>query len=376
MKNNTSFIEQSEITIKFISNEKGFEDLSSAWRELYHKTNCEEAFLTWEWLFAWWKHHRDDKKLWLVTAWRDNKLCGIAPLMLMKRMKYGITFRSLTNIGFPDNDISGFIVINNDITIYNAIYKYIASRKKDWDLLEMRELPSENLEVTLLSETFQLKKYSLYEIKSEHFFLPIQNEWQAYFANLSKDDQGFLQKNLKRAQKEGKLCFKSIQGKYLTWEHFLTAFEVNKQSRHPHLYQQKEKEFLREVFNLTKEMIFFEVDILYLDEKPIAFNIGYTINKRHEGWRMGFDMNYHKIGPGRLMIMFLLQDFFTRELSEFDFLRGVEGHKNSWKPSIREFVDFRVIAKEKLLTNLTFNWLPSIKEHWNKSISRSNTSTN
>jgi CelD/BcsL family acetyltransferase involved in cellulose biosynthesis len=357
----TEIPNKSGVIIRHIYDIAEFQQLRDDWKSLYDECNFQEAFLTWEWMFAWWKHHHQGKKLWLITAWLGNTLCGIAPLMLIEKYKYGLKFRSITNLSQPDNDISGFIVRDNDPEILDAIYAYIASKSRDWDLIEMTELPAGGPEASGLISFFKKLRYDTREEIFPHYYLPISGSWEDFYDSLDPSERGDLKKNIDRAKKAGGVNFRKFIGKNLHWDHFLEVFRINEYGRYPHLYQETERKFLEELFNLTKGIDFIEIDFVQLKDNFIAFNFGFTVNKRHEGWRTAYDRNYSKIGPGRNMFVLLFQNFFSQGYHEVDFLRGAEVYKSSWKPSFREYIDIRIVSKTNIITNLAFIQLSKLR---------------
>jgi CelD/BcsL family acetyltransferase involved in cellulose biosynthesis len=357
----TEVSNKSGISIRHICDIVEFEKLNADWKSLYDECNYHEAFLTWEWMFAWWKHHQQGKKLWLITAWLDDTLCGIAPLMLVEKPKYGLKFRSLVNLSYPDNDISGFIIRDNNPEILDAICSYIVSHRRAWDVIEMAELPADGLEARGLKSFFQKLRYDIKEDLSPHFYLTISGDWETFFNSLDPSEKADLKKNTDRAKKAGKVSFRKFIGKDLMWDHFLEVFRINEQSRFPNLYPETERKFLEELFNLTREMDFMEIAFVQLNDDFVASNFGFTINKRHEGWRTAYDRNYSKIGPGRNMFALLFENFFAQGYREVDFLRGAEVYKSNWKPSFREYADIRIVSKTKIITNIYYVQLSKLR---------------
>src|SRR6267143_2919811 len=68
--------------IEQIEDSGGFEKLREEWTDLLHGSASNCLFLTWEWLYTWWKHLSEGRKL-LITAVRcSRELVAIAPLAL------------------------------------------------------------------------------------------------------------------------------------------------------------------------------------------------------------------------------------------------------------------------------------------------------
>src|SRR2546425_5977022 len=60
----------------------GFEKLKDEWTELLDASASNCLFLTWEWLYTWWKHLSAGRRLCLLTVRSGGELLAIAPLAL------------------------------------------------------------------------------------------------------------------------------------------------------------------------------------------------------------------------------------------------------------------------------------------------------
>lgn len=354
-------IREAGLEIRTIHDDDGFERLRNEWARLYKEINCTEAFLTWEWLFAWWKYYKADNKLWIVIACRNGKLKGIAPLMLTKKRRYGLEFRALVNLGGPDADISGFILQEGDCETAGAIFDYLINYSPYWDLLHFYELPVLGITAQTLVESSRRGGCWILEKTEPHYHLSIETDWKMYFEELPHNLRGYLRHHIEKVVKKGTLRFEIYNGENLKWDHFLTIFEINKQGKFPYLYQsESEYGFIRELFNLAQGQDWIEVDILYFNDTPVAFNYGFSMDGRHEGWRMAYDKAFSKLGVGKILSMHLIESLFNRGFREFDFLRGLEEYKQEWLPREREYAEIRVVPGKRAITAAFFVWFPRL----------------
>src|SRR2546430_13565288 len=81
--------------IKTIEDAAGFCALRKEWDELLEASASNSFFLTWEWLYPWWKHLSGDRKLRIITLRSDGELIAIAPLASRRGRLAGVVpFRS------------------------------------------------------------------------------------------------------------------------------------------------------------------------------------------------------------------------------------------------------------------------------------------
>ncbi|MCC6905435.1 MAG: GNAT family N-acetyltransferase [Anaerolineae bacterium] len=358
------------LVFQVIMDTAGFEALCADWTSLLEESGCREMFLTWEWQFAWWKHHQAGNDLRIITARRDGRLEAVAPLMIITKPKYGRVFREVVMLGYPDIDVAGFLLREPYVEVLRDICRYLVNRR-DWDVLQIMEIPAEGFEGRELASAFRAAGCGTYIIDDVHYYLPILTDWQAYYDQLPHPLTGYLRKQLKAISKVGELSYRVFCGPDLRWEHFEAMFALNAKSRYAYLYAtEEERAFARALFDLTQGRDWVEIDLLYLGEQPVAFNHGFNMGGRHEGWRMGFDGDYYKYGPGKLLSMHMIRSYFERGFRELDLLRGVESYKNEWQPLPRRFIHLRAVPRLKLLAVLDFLTLPRLHVLWNQLIAR------
>jgi hypothetical protein len=87
-------------TIEIVDDTKRFELLHDEWNEVLQSSDADCLFLTWEWLYTWWKHLARDRRLFIVVVRSDDKMIGIAPLARTVSRGAGVlALRSLEFLG-------------------------------------------------------------------------------------------------------------------------------------------------------------------------------------------------------------------------------------------------------------------------------------
>ncbi|MBL8100685.1 MAG: GNAT family N-acetyltransferase [Anaerolineales bacterium] len=332
-----------KITVTRIETTEQFENLREEWNTLLFQSPEKNIFLTWEWLFAWWKNiGQYHNELWLLLFREGDTLIAIIPLM-MSRKKMGITLRWLGNIGDPDCDIGGFISINSE-KIIQSFVKYIYEHKKDWDVFELMEV---NANSPLTQQLLPLLKDSGFKLRQEreqHYYISLNNQtWEEYYNRLSKNMRHNLKRRMKRTSEIGNVTYKKYIGDTLTWKQFEDMFALSEKSNFPDLYKtQQEINFHKSLFHFMQQKEWIQIEFLYVDDRPIAFQYGFCFENRYEDWRGGIDKELDTLAPGKLLMMLSLEERFKRELQESDFLRGIYSYKLDWNPESREFTTIQV----------------------------------
>src|SRR2546430_12209639 len=70
------------VSVERIKDPAAFEALREEWDALLEASPSQCLFLTWEWLYTWWKHLGGDRSLCIITARSGDELVAIAPFAL------------------------------------------------------------------------------------------------------------------------------------------------------------------------------------------------------------------------------------------------------------------------------------------------------
>jgi len=350
------------ITIRQITSTEEFRELELEWSTLFQHNIIQTAFLTWEWLFSWWQIYGINKELWLITAYQNYKLVGIAPLMLEERIKYKIKHRIICSLGTPQIDIGGFIMSKRPQLIIAAISEFLIEKKHCWDLVEFNQFQENKSEIQYLAPYFKKADYQISQKSNLHFYIYIEKDWETFFSQFSQNLRGDLRRRLRRIKEYGKITFVHHSGSEVTWDDINTMFQINEYGHYPLLYHsQKEVAFQRELFGAMKNKGWLDVFLLFLDDHPIAYRYGFTLNNKYEDWRNGFDTRHKKHAPGKVLLLLTLQESAKQGYNIIDFLRGEEEYKMRLPSHVNRHIKLRLAASKKLTTTISYIWVPILR---------------
>ncbi|HCR71957.1 MAG TPA: hypothetical protein DIW23_10975 [Anaerolineae bacterium] len=354
---------QNQITVTQIETIEQFESLREEWNALLFQCVEKDVFLTWEWQFAWWKNIGQwEYQLWILLFHEDEQLIGIAPLMMSQKRKFRFHFRWLENIGNPECDVSTIISIEPQKTI-SALLRYLQEKRQEWDGLELMEVNATTTGNQEILKTLEDSHYGFWRTKEEHFYIPLMgNTWEEYYNQLSKNMKHNLKRRMKRIAEMGTVSFKKYSGNSLTWQDFQTMCKVSEKSNFPDLYKSDNLlSFHKDLLEFMRELGWVQIEMLFIDERPIAFQYGFLFDNKYEDWRGGIDKEFETLAPGKLLMVFSLEERFKLGLRESDFLRGVYSYKTDWNPLSREFTNIQVYNTSNIKSKLAYWWVKHLK---------------
>jgi CelD/BcsL family acetyltransferase involved in cellulose biosynthesis len=173
--------------IVHITTNEDFTRLAHEWDSLLRQSPVDDVFLTWEWLHTWWKHYGSLYQLCLLAAYEEDRLVGIAPLMMEVRKVLGCKIQVLRNIGMPTPDVAGMITPVGREDVIKRFAGWLVDHRDLWDVLMIREIPPAGINSAAWIDQFPGNGFTVDTDSTCHFFLPMDGNWPDYYQGLSKN---------------------------------------------------------------------------------------------------------------------------------------------------------------------------------------------
>lgn len=322
--------------------ESDFTSSREAWTELLTKANCDQLFLSWEWLHSWWSifGKRKHNQLKIITVLDENaNLIGIAPLFLTKTVtKKIIVSRKLQFIGnywrgietMPTELLEFITSPSNKTLIIRAIFEYI-SNLSSWDELILSGLPTE-------SETFNcLKQHELFQHNYVRkietitsYSIPLDKNFEQYTEDLGRNTRLKLFNRRNRIKRLGEFKFNTN----ITQDprnSFYILNELHKKRWGKYVFEDQRLEFNLEITSLfsSKNRAYFST--LSLDNKVFSIQYNININSHIYNIQAGFEEKlYKKVAPGYLHFGYEIEEAYNKKHKCYDLLAG-EGKNINYK---------------------------------------------
>lgn len=175
--------------IRIIKTTPEFEALKYPWQDLLQTCETNTIFLTWEWLFTWWRNFNQGKRLFILTVWEHRqRLVGVAPFFSCHRHfgrseKVSLHFLGSRQVA---GDFLDFIIApENQAAIYKVIFQYL--EKLNWDFIELNDLSGFAKSYDYL-KAWCLRRDYYWRLEKKEFcpYVPIQHDYPTYLKRLGK----------------------------------------------------------------------------------------------------------------------------------------------------------------------------------------------
>lgn len=323
-----------------------FEKLKDEWNHLLENSISNNVFLTWEWMFTWWKHYNARKTPFIITARdRDGQLIGVAPLCISKVKVYHLTsLRSLSFIGSGEvcSDYLDFILLSDKSEmILDEMLNYIKSMQKMWDYAFIEDVSERSIFFKFFKEMLEHQKSTYLTFKSQKCpYIELPDCYESYISRLSKNMRYNLKRrtrNLKKKYDVKFLISDSSDDVALLME---TLFDLHKKRREVigdegGFLKSNLIPFHTEIAALFNKEGKVRLYTLMVDGNPAAMLYGFIYNKKFFYYQAGMDPDYENMSVGMVLMGYCIQDSINNKLQEFDMLRGGEAYKFKWTKTYR-----------------------------------------
>lgn len=331
-------------TVERIADVSGFLALRDEWSELLEASDSGCLFLTWEWLYTWWKHLSADRQLSILVVRRNGQLIALAPFCLrppsLSRLRVLPVLEFLGN-GCVGSDYLDFIVRKGcESEARRAFALELADERRvlDWTQLRRGSCAAAGVAAELGE-----RKWSVSEtVTNTCPFIPLAGmTWESYLATLGAEHRYNFHRKWKRLNRDYTVQFEQVHTEEQRWESIDLLMELHNQRwsdrggsdafNTPGLV-----DFHREFSRLALSRGWLRLYVLRLNRQPAACLYGFLYSGTFYFYQSGFDSAYQKQSVGLVSMGLGIQRAIEEGASEYDLLHGSEEYKSHWSRESRE----------------------------------------
>jgi CelD/BcsL family acetyltransferase involved in cellulose biosynthesis len=333
------------IETRIVEDTAGFERLREEWTELLEASDSNGLFLTWEWLFSWWKHLSGGRRLHIVTVRSGRQLVAIAPLVLrppgLLRL---LPFRALEFLGsgIVGSDYLDFIIRRGrEQEACRTLADYLREQKL---MLELTQLSRSSCRAAMVAAQLQQEAWILSEAKVNvcPFIRLSGHSWESYLASLGSEHRYNVGRRMKTLAKRFKVRFERAHSddQRRVFLGLLVALHNRRwQDRRgcsEAFYTPSLLSFHEEVSRLALERGWLRLFTLQLDGHPAAALYGFRYRRTFSFFQSGFDPAYGKHSVGLVTLGLTIKSAIEEGVEEYDLLHGDEPYKFHWAHEVHE----------------------------------------
>lgn len=331
-----------------LEEQAAFERLAPEWQELIKESASDCIFLTWEWVFTWWKHLSAHRRLQLFTVRRGGKLLAVMPLAL----RPGEPARLFP---FPALEFLGSGSVGSD-------YLDLIIRRGEEDqvlrclvdglgnsrfMLELAQVKTAGTHVGQLAASLRDAGWTTADATTHvcpYITLKGRN-WEGYVASLGPSHRMNVRRRIKKLYRSFKVeheivsseerrqyCFKTFLGlHHKRWSGPEGSDALNTQEL---------ISFHDEWSKLALERGWLQLHVLWLDGVPAASAYGLKYGDVFYLYQAGYDPAFGKYSVGLAMLGLTIKSAMEAGMREYDLLHGNESYKSLWTSEARHLARF------------------------------------
>jgi hypothetical protein len=337
-----------------------FRLLKDSWSELLQQSPDNDIFLTWEWLYYWWKYYGNDKKLRILLIKEGDKLVGIAPFMQSKYKTGPLSVDVLENICSINCDRSGIIYSPDNRKVIPVFLEYLTQLMDKEKLLirisqvsdessfaaSLRRLPPEFVDSLVTKE----------RVISICPYIILPETWEEYQSHCYPNKKRLrnLRRLVKVLEKEHAVEFKEYSGGDEELNNQLQImYELHKnrwinktgESKFTESYV---RDFYFEISKIFYQYGWLAFTSLNVDGKPASILWGFRYKNAWLAMTAAFDPGYSQYSIGQLHYLKIIEKAIQEHLEKFDFLKGGSEYKHHWTSSLIKNIQFTITGNNML----------------------------
>ena len=320
-----------------------FEALREEWTALLAASSADGIFLTWEWLWTWWRHFGRGRRLALLTVRREGELIAVAPLALgMRRTHRLVPFRALEFLGTGSVG-SDYLDIaarrGDEVEALNAVARHLGGQPF---ALELRQLGWPSRTASALGERLAQHGWSCAERRDDvcPYIDLAGHSWSSYLGSLD----GHHRNSFKRRLKHLMTTF-DMRLEHVSTEEGRSAALTTIIDLHQRRWRERGGStafddpalvaFHEEFTRRAAERGWLRLLVMRLGGAPAAAVYGLRYGGTHYFYQTGFDPQFARLGVGQVVVGLSIQAAIEDGAREYDFLHGDERYKFDWAHQAR-----------------------------------------
>jgi len=328
--------------VEAVTDEEGFIALKDDWNRLAAEAGLT-VFQTWEWAWHWWQANGRGKKLWLLTAYSEGGLAGIAPLYISSSY-YGFPVKVAAFIGTNGTDYLDFVLRREDPAPFSVLIDYLLE-SQNWDAIDLHQLPHDSVASDLVRSGVPGKFVYEFVPQDASYILKLPDSWEELLAGLSKKFRWNVQYYQRRLARDHEVSFR-LSDKHSIEKDMALFFRLHQKrflsKKKPGAYlSPKFRKFHTDLAETLCSRGWLRLYTMEIDGKGVASLYGFQFNDSFYYYLGGFDPDWGSMSVSTVLIARAMEDSIEQGLKRFDFLRGQEPYKKKWLA--REYFNQRLI---------------------------------
>lgn len=338
------------VSIKIVYTEAEFDNLKKEWNELCMNSNSH-IFQTFEWQRIWWKYYGQNKQLFILLFYIQNKLVGICPffidtfkinkLVIFRRIKFigasvEVDLKNKSAFDYGASDYLDLIILPGfENLIAENLFNFFFNNPKIYHAIQFDEISNDSNVFKYLLPIINSHKWNHKISKSDicpRILVP--STLADYMKCLSSKIRTQLSKIRRDINDPSLFRIKKVQSTQdlgHEFENFVRLHQQrwNAQGLPGAFVDSRYKKFLQEAVSEFLQNGLLHFTSAYNNGNCVAVECAFQYKNYIYDYLKAFDDRSQsaKYRPGRALLLLLIEEAIDNKSKVVDFLRGGEPYK-------------------------------------------------
>ncbi len=331
------------VRVETIEDTAAFEGLREAWTELLSASAADRLFLTWEWLFTWWKHLAAGRRLSILAVRSGGDLVGLAPLALAPPTVahlWSLPPLEFLGTGSVGSDYLDVIIRRgHDAAVVAALAEHLAGRNL---AIALTQIDTKEGAVWHLGGELARRGWSSSrEVTAVCPFIDLKGRsWASYLETRGASQRYNFRRRLRHLERLG-VSFERAgtdpqRREGLDLLVALHHLRWRERGGSDAFHRRELVAFHEEFSRLALERGWLRLLTLRIGGLPAASVYCFRYRRTFSFYQSGFDPGHAKQSVGLVTLGLAIKSAIEEGADEFDLLHGDEPYKFHWAYQTRE----------------------------------------
>ena len=313
------------------------------WKNLLAQTRQAGFFQSLDWLEVLWKHYGGGRRLRVLIVYDGEEAIGILPLSVQTERTRAGSVRVLT---YPLDGWGSFFgpIGPFPALTLRAAMRHIRNTPRDWDLFDVRWVNQNQIDHGRTEGGMRAAGFApAAQPWAQSALIEMGCDWPTYWKSRPRKFREKLRHAHRQLAKMGHVKYVryrpggSAAGdgdpRLDLFDDAVSVAQASWQSGSDDgttLCHDEIREFLRDACVAAAQTGCLDLNLLYVDDRPVAFAYNFHYNGRVDGIRTGFDPAYAAGSPGAVLLKMSFEGSFRLGDHTFDLGTGYLQCKRHW----------------------------------------------
>jgi CelD/BcsL family acetyltransferase involved in cellulose biosynthesis len=300
------------------------QELRPAWSTLLEQTAGASFFQTLDWLEAYWRHYGQSQRLRVIVTFDQGEPSGILPLVVRREPTKLGHVKFLTYPLDYWGSYYGPIGPRPQETLERGLaYLHSSAVRRDWDVLELRWVGGTNEALAQTEAALHMLQLPVEQCEFDSSgIVTLEGTWEDYLARRTSKWRNNLRRSQRRLAERGARYVRyRTDGQNVVdprWEFFDACLRIAHASWQSDstdgttLSHASIQPFLRDLHAAAAKCGGIDLNLLFLEDEPIAFAYNYHYHGNVFGLRAGYDATACRDGVGNVLYAHIIEDAYQR----------------------------------------------------------------